>query len=129
MKFIDTRNSKQRKDPRKVVAVVRLEHDTAVVIAPFHTPEGKPTITLGDLNQYPLIFQDVQTGAEFFQHLSEEGLTFPLDIELVPIDECSYCHRKRISPDREPTGKTYLCENCKKTKAAERAWRAKNAQN
>jgi hypothetical protein len=42
MKFIDTRNSKQRKDPRKVVAVVRLEHDTAVVIAPLSAACSTP---------------------------------------------------------------------------------------
>lgn len=129
MIFKDTRNAKQRADTRQLVAGVRLTYDIAIVLGPHLDEQGRWHLNLGSIDQGGLFFNDTDEAVEFFQNLSNDGLTFPLDIELMPVDRCSFCGRARISPDPEPTGKTYTCEHCKKIKAAEQAFRAKNAQN
>lgn len=124
MIFKDTRNAKQRADTRQLVAGVRLTYDIAIVLGPHLDEQGRWHLNLGSIGQGGLFFNNTDEAVEFFQNLSNDGLTFPLDIELMPVDRCSFCGRARISPDKEPTRKIYTCEHCKKIQAAKRAWDA-----
>lgn len=125
MKFKDTRNAKQRADTREVVAIIKTEHNTGVFRGPERDDQGDWRLCFTDIDHGAFFFHSVEEAREMFEQFYEDGVRFPLDIELVPVDRCSFCGRARISPYPEPPTKKLTCQYCQKIQAAKRAWDAK----